>query len=37
MANEDINEQLVWLARGPSNTILTYQRYEINGYTFYTS
>jgi hypothetical protein len=24
------------MARGPSNTILTYQGYEINGYTFYT-
>jgi hypothetical protein len=36
MAIEDIHEQLAWLARGPSNTILTYQGYEINGYTFYT-
>jgi hypothetical protein len=35
MANEDIHEQLAWLARGPSNTILTYQGYELNGYTFY--
>jgi hypothetical protein len=31
-----IHEQLSWLARDPSNTILTYQGYEINGYTFYT-
>jgi hypothetical protein len=36
MANEDIHEQLAWLARGSSNTILMYQGYEINGYTFYT-
>jgi hypothetical protein len=36
MANEDIHEELASLARGPSNTILTYQGYEINGYTFYT-
>jgi hypothetical protein len=36
MANEDIHEQLAWLARGPFITILMYQGYEINGYTFYT-
>jgi hypothetical protein len=36
MANEDIHEQLAWLAKGPSNTILMYQGYKINGYTFYT-
>jgi len=30
------DEQLQWLARGPSITILQYQGYEINGYTFYT-
>jgi len=29
-------EQLQWLARGPSITILQYKGYEINGYTFYT-
>jgi hypothetical protein len=28
-------EQLQWLARGPSITMLTFQGYEINGYTFY--
>ena len=31
-----IDDQLEWLARGPSITILQYQGYEINGYTFYT-
>ena len=31
-----IDEQLQWLARGPSITIMQYQGYEINGYTFYT-
>ena len=30
------DEQLQWLARGPSITIMQYQGYEINGYTFYT-
>ena len=29
-------EQLQWLARGPSMTIMQYQGYEINGYIFYT-
>ena len=36
MANDEIHEQLAWLARGPANSILMYQGYEINGYTFYT-
>ena len=36
MANNEIHEQLAWLARGPANSILMYQGYEINGYTFYT-
>jgi hypothetical protein len=31
MAKEDIHEQLPWLGSGPSNIILTYQGYEING------
>ena len=31
-----IAEQLQWLARGPSMTIMQYQGYEINGCTFYT-
>ena len=31
-----IDVQLQWLARGPSATIIQYQGYEINGYTFYT-
>ena len=37
MANDKIHEQLVWLARGPANSIMMYQGYEINGYTFYTN
>ena len=36
MGNNEIQEQLAWLARGPANSILTYQGYEINEYTFYT-
>jgi hypothetical protein len=36
MHNMDIIEQLAWLARGPSWSILTFQGYEINGNTFYT-
>ena len=36
MTNDEIHEQLAWLARGPANSILMYQGYEINGYTFYT-
>ena len=36
MANDQIHEQVAWLARGSANSILMYQGYEINGYTFYT-
>ena len=36
MGDGTIAEQLQWLARGPSMTIMQYQGYEINGYTFYT-
>ena len=36
MASDQIHEQLAWLARGPANSILMYQGYEINGYIFYT-
>ena len=36
MSDTTIDEQLQWLARGPSITIMQYQGYEINGYTFYT-
>ncbi len=36
MGNETINQQLAFLARGPSSSIATFQGYEINGYTFYT-
>jgi hypothetical protein len=32
----DIPEQLMWLARGPSWNILTFQGYKINRNTFYT-
>src|SRR6185436_1722485 len=35
MANNQVHEKLAWLARGPANSILMYQGYEINGYTFY--
>ena len=35
MDNDEIHEQLAWQARGPANSILIYQGYEINGYTFY--
>ena len=34
MANDEIHEQLAWLTRGPANSILMYQGYEIN--RFYT-
>nr|CAH66691.1 OSIGBa0097A15.6 [Oryza sativa] len=36
MGNEAINQQVAFLARGPSGSIATFQGYEINGYTFYT-
>jgi hypothetical protein len=36
MGDDKIDEQLQWLARGPSITIMQYQGYEIKGYTFYT-
>ena len=36
MGNDEIHEQLAWLARSPANSILTHQGYKINGYTFYT-
>nr|ABA92649.2 transposon protein, putative, CACTA, En/Spm sub-class [Oryza sativa Japonica Group] len=36
MGNETINQQLAFLARGPSGSIATFQGYEINRYTFYT-
>ena len=36
MGDRTIDEQLQWLARGPSITVMQYQRYEINEYTFYT-
>jgi hypothetical protein len=32
----NIPEQLAWLARGPSLSILTFQGYETNGNAFYT-
>ena len=36
MRNLVENPQLRWLVAGPSTTIMTYQGYEINGFTFYT-
>ena len=36
MDDSTIDVQLQCLARGPSATIIQYQEYEINGYTFYT-
>lgn len=36
MCDDTIPTQRVLLARGPSNTISTWQGYEINGNTFYT-
>ena len=36
MGDRTIDEQLQWLARGPSITVMQYQGYEINGYMFYT-
>lgn len=36
MGVEGIDAQLAFVARGPSSTILTFQGYDINGYTFYT-
>ena len=37
MGDASVDEQLQWLARGPSITIMQYQGYEINGYIFYTT
>ena len=34
MGDGTIVEQLQWLAKGPSMTIMQYQAYEINGYIF---
>lgn len=36
IGDETIDQQLQWLARGPSVTVMQYQGYEINGYTYYT-
>ncbi|XP_022685469.1 uncharacterized protein LOC101776219 [Setaria italica] len=33
---EQHRQMLAWLARGPATTIVKFQGYEINGYTFYT-
>jgi hypothetical protein len=35
-SDTQISEYLKKLARGPISTIMTYQGYDINGYTFYT-
>ena len=36
LAQGCINDIATWLAQKPSLTVLTYQAYDINGYTFYT-
>ena len=36
MGDSLIGDQLQWLAGGPSITVMQYQGYDINGYTFYT-
>ena len=36
LGNNTVDQELQWLARGPSITVQKYQGYEINGYTFYT-
>jgi hypothetical protein len=35
-SNTQTSEYLKKLARGPIFTVVTYQGYDINGYTFYT-
>ena len=37
LGNDEIHEQLALLARGPANSILMYQGYEINGYILHKS
>jgi len=37
LGNDRVDQEVQWLARGPSNTVHRYQGYEINGYTFYTT
>ena len=36
LGNNTVDQELQWLARGPSITVQQYQGYEINGYTLYT-
>src|SRR6185295_8663650 len=36
LGNNTVDQELQWLAKGPSITVQQYQGYEINGYTFYT-
>ena len=36
IGDDTIQEQLQWLARGASMSVVTFEAYEINGYTFYT-
>ena len=36
LAQGSIDDIATWLAQKPSPTVLTYQAYDINGYTFYT-
>jgi hypothetical protein len=34
--NLDVSEMVQWLARGPRLCVLSYEGYDINGFTFYT-
>ena len=36
LAQGSIDDIATWLVQKPSPTVLTYQAYDINGYTFYT-
>ena len=36
IARSSPSETLTWLAKGPTFTVVTWQGYDINGYTFYT-
>jgi hypothetical protein len=36
IGDSTIHSQLTLLARGPSSTVVKFQAYDINGYTFYT-
>ena len=36
LARSSSSDMLTWLAKGPTFTVVTWQGYDINGYTFYT-